>query len=144
MPQIGTATCDITHELGTVIQGATVGGTAKFVRDPLEANALYLGNDTTAMLLVSCDLGGLEPSVNQAAREAMAEACGMPARSILIGATHTGGPSIIPTNYHKAVDEAYLGRLVAWLADLAQRAVASAVPGVLRYGQGLLRRHQPY
>ena len=139
MPQIGMATCDITNELGTVIQGATVGGAARFVRDPLEANALYLGDDTTAVVLVSCDLGGLEPPVNHAARVAMAEACGIPARSILIGATHTGGPSVIPTNYRKAVDEAYLARLVAWLADTAKRAVASAAPGVLRYGQGRAR-----
>jgi len=139
MLQIGAATCDITNELGTDIQGATVGGKARYIRDPLEANALYVGDDTTVILLLSCDLGGLEPPVNHAAREAVAEACGIPSRSVLIGATHTGGPSVIPTNYRKAVDDAYLARLVGWLADAARRAVASAAPGVLRYGQGSAR-----
>jgi len=114
MIQCGAATCNITNELGTIIQGATVGGVAKSVRDPLEANALYLSQDDTSMLLVSCDLGGLEPRWTIAAREAMAAACGVPARNILIGCTHTGGPSIIPTNYQKAVDEQYLTRLVEW------------------------------
>jgi len=136
----GAATCDITNELGTLIQGATVGGVANSVRDPLEANAIYLSQNSSAgetvILLVSCDFGGLEPRWTVAARQSMSEASGVPARSILIGSTHTGGPSIIPTNYQKPVDEAYLTRLVAWLADLAKQAVANAVDGAIRYGQG--------
>jgi len=135
----GAATCDITNELGTVIQGATVGGVAQFVRDPLEANALYVAQDTTSLLLVSCDFGGLEPRWTVAAREAMAAACGVPARSILIGSTHTGGPSIIPSNYRKAIDETYLTRVVEWLTDLARRAVEASTSAVVRYGQGQAR-----
>ena len=139
MIRCGAAACDITNELGTVIQGATVGGVARSIRDPLQANALYLSREATSLLLVSCDLGGLEPRWTVPAREAMAEACGVPARSILIGSTHTGGPSIIPSNYRKAIDERYLGRLIDWLRDLAREAVESAQSAVMRYGQGTAR-----
>lgn len=136
----GAASCEITNDLGTLIQGATVGGVAQSVRDPLEANALYLrdesGGEATSLLLVSCDLGGLEPHVVADARARMAEACGLSPRSILVGATHTGGPSVIPTNYQKPVDEGYLDRLCDWLASLAQRAVAAARPARLAWGQG--------
>ena len=139
MIKAGAATCDITNELGTAIQGATVGGVAKSVRDPLQANALYLSNDTTSVLWVSCDFGGLEPRWTLAARNAMAQASGLPQRTILIGSTHTGGPSIIPTNYLKSIDENYLNKLIGWLADVARRAVEGAVPAVVRYGQGKAR-----
>lgn len=142
MPGIlaGAATRDITPEIGATIQGATVGGVAEFIRDPLEANALYLcPNERGGVLLVSCDFGGLEPRWNQAARTAISEVCGVPERSILIGSTHTGGPSIIPTNYRKAVDEPYLKGLVTGLAELAHRAVANASPALIRYGQGRAR-----
>lgn len=137
--QAGAATCDITNELGSDIQGATVGGVAQSIRDPLEANALYLSQGATSVLLVSCDFGGLEPRWTMAARNAMAETIDLPARNILIGATHTGGPSIIPTNYLKAVDEAYLARLIEWLTDLARRAVKASAPALVRYGQGRAR-----
>jgi hypothetical protein len=139
MIETGAATCDITNELGTTIQGATVGGVAKSVRDPLEANALYLSQDGTSVLLVSCDIGGLEPQWTIAAREAIALACNMPVRSVIIGCTHSGGPSVIPTNYLKAIDEAYLSRLVEWLPDLARRAINASAPAQVRYGQTTAR-----
>lgn len=135
----GAATCDITNKLGTDIQGATCGGKAEYVRDPLEANALFLKTDETAILFVSCDFGGLEPHVTRTARASMAAAAGIPERNILIGATHTGGPSIIPTNYHKPMDTNYLDRLIVWLTDLAVRSVGSAMEARIRYGQGLAR-----
>ena len=88
-----------------------VGGIAKYVRDELEANALYISNEKDAVLLISCDLGGLEPDFTIPAREAIAYATGLGARQIIIGATHTGGPSVIPTNYLKKVDFEYLDLL---------------------------------
>lgn len=140
MLMAGAASCDITNELGTQIQGASVGGVAQSVRDPLEANALYLQCDDagvkTSVLLISCDFGGLEPRPTATARKRISQTCGIVERDILIGATHTGGPSIIPTNYHKQVDQAYLDRLNQWLADVSQKAINNAQPAQLAWGQG--------
>lgn len=134
----GAASCDITHDLNTNIQGATVNNVAKSIRDPLTANALYLKSDAaTELLLISCDLACIETSDIQAIRQNIAQNAGLPERSILIGATHThNGPVLIPTNYHKPVDIAYVQRLTQWLAQLAQAAVTNAKPAELAWGQG--------
>ena len=137
MLKAGAASTIITNELGTVIQGATVGGTAKFVRDELEANALYLSDGASqAVLFVSCDLGGIEPDANLAMRESIAENADIDARHVIIGATHTGGPSVIPSNYRKPVDHKYLDVLRGKLASLAQEAVGKAKGARLGWGRG--------
>ena len=139
MIEAGAASAVINNELGTLIQGATVGGRAEFIRDDLEANALFLRREDQAALLVSCDLGGLEPEVTASARKRMAEAAGVPEDAVIVAATHTGGPSVIPTNYLKPVDTDYLGRLQGWLADVAREAVASARPARVAWGVGEAR-----
>ncbi|MCK5801994.1 MAG: hypothetical protein KAI66_04140 [Lentisphaeria bacterium] len=137
MLRAGAASIVITNELGTVIQGATVGGTAKFIRDELEANALYLNDGAEqAVLFVSCDLGGIEPDANLSMRESIAESVGVDARQVIIGATHTGGPSVIPSNYLKPVDHKYLKVLQDKLVSLAQEAVGKAQDAQLGWARG--------
>src|SRR5690606_3716458 len=92
--RIGTASRIINPEIGSWVQGAGVPKKAEKIRDNLEANGVYLSNGGVELLLVSCDLVGLEPEFNVRLREAMAVASGMPVRNILISSTHThGGPS---------------------------------------------------
>ena len=135
----GAGHCVITNELGTDIQGATVGGVAEHIRDELEANALYFEDGDSSVLLVSCDFGGLEPEPTARARQAIAEATGVPEASVIIGATHTGGPSVIPSNYLKPIDTAYLDRLHGWLVALARETIESAVPATVAAGLGKAR-----
>lgn len=136
MLTVGSARTDITNRVGTVIQGATVGGIAKYIRDALEASAMYLASDNEAVLLISCDLGGLEPDMTNATTAAISARTGIDARRVIIGATHTGGPSVIPTNYVKSVDKDYLKELQVKLVDLADRAMKQAVPAELAIGRG--------
>ena len=136
MIKVGSGSTVITNELGTDIQGATVGGKAKYVRDELEAGALCLVDGGAEVMFVSCDLGGLEPDFTAGAREAMAAASGLDPRSIIIGATHTGGPSVIPSNYLKPVDTAYLDRLKDKLTGLAARTMESLTPSRVGVGKG--------
>jgi len=136
MITVGSSSTLITNELGTDIQGATVGGKAKYVRDELEANAVCLVDGAAEVMFVSCDLGGLEPDFTAGAREAMAAASGLDPRSIIIGATHTGGPSVIPSNYVKPVDTAYLDRLKHKLTDLAAKTMESLTPSRIGVAKG--------
>lgn len=136
MLHAGSSYRTITNELGTDIQGATVGGKAEYVRDELEANALCLKNENSCFLLVSCDLGGLEPDFTEAAKLAIFQETDIDPGNIIIGATHTGGPSVIPTNYLKPVDLDYLRRLKAWLVDLAKEVSASLTECQLAWGKG--------
>lgn len=140
MIRAGAATRVINNELGTTIQGASVDNVAQRQRDDLEANALYLARGETSVLLVSCDLVGLARPWIDETRASMAAAAGLPTDAVWVGCTHThSGPSLLPTNYLKGIDEAYRGRLRDWLTALAAAAVEAAVPARLGWGQGAAR-----
>ena len=137
MLQIGHAYLTINNDLGRAVQGASVANVAESIHDDLEANALYLRDGDTAVLLISCDLAVLDSAFTRRACEAMSARCGIGARDILIGCTHThNGPVVLWTNRDKPVDEAYLDRLEGRLCELAERAVQSARPGRVGFGGG--------
>lgn len=135
--QIGAASKVINNDIGGWVQGAGVPRKATVQRDDLEANGLYLSDGKTQLLLVSCDLVGLNSAHMAGIREAMGDASGIPSRNILVTCTHThGGPSLLKTNYLMPIDHAYLNRLQDWLVDLAKEAVQSARPGKIGWGKG--------
>lgn len=145
----GAAYCDITHELGSHVQGATTFKMAESIQDPLQANALYLksqnqhdkdqhdNSQSTELLLISCDLSALQTHSFEKVRDMIATATHLPGSAILIGATHThSAPVVIPSNPIVPVDTAYLDRLCQQLVELSQKAIASAQPAQLAWGQG--------
>ncbi|MEX2568184.1 MAG: hypothetical protein WD431_19705 [Cyclobacteriaceae bacterium] len=135
--KIGAATKIITPELGSWVQGAGVPRKASAIRDDLEANGIYFSKGELQLLLVSCDVAGIEPDLAVQLREAMAVASGIPPRNILISATHThGGPSLLKTNYLMPLDTAYKDKLVPWMVELAREAVDSAQPGKIGWAEG--------
>ena len=135
--QVGAASRVINNRLGNWVQGAGVPRKATKQRDDLEANGLYLSDGKTELLLVSCDLVGLNSAHVAAMREAMSRATAIPARNILITCTHThGGPSLLKTNYLMPIDLPYVNRLQDWLVELAKEAVQSAQPGQIGWGKG--------
>ncbi len=137
MMQAGAASVVINNELGTAIQGASVNQVVKSIRDDLEANALCLADGELQVLLVSCDLAGLEADFVQPAKTAIAAATGVPADNVVIAGTHThAGPSVIPTNYRKGIDEPYHERLGDWLLDVSKRAVDALAPAELAVASG--------
>lgn len=137
MLTIGAASCVINNELGSIIQGAGVNKTLRAVHDDLEANAIYISSDDKSILLVSCDLAGIETDVVEACRQSMSAACGVADRDILIAGTHIhSGPSLIRTSYIKPLDQVYIAKLRQWLTDLAVATVESARPGRIGWGQG--------
>jgi hypothetical protein len=137
MIRIGSASTLITPRLGGRIQAATHGKRALTIRDELEANALYLGDGTTSLLLVSCDLAAIPSELVAELRLAMAGNSGLSPRDILIGCTHThAGPVMLPTNRSSPVDTEYAEILRVGLAELAGVAVGTARPGRLAWGRG--------
>ncbi|MCF6310869.1 MAG: hypothetical protein L3J39_00305 [Verrucomicrobiales bacterium] len=135
--QIGAVSKIINPKIGDWVQSASVKKRATAIHGNLEANGLYLSDGKMQVLLVSCDLGGLEPPRVKAMREAMGLAAGIPPRNIIISATHTRGPVVLRSNYLMPVDTAYLDKLQGWLVELAQEAVQSASPGKIGWGKGV-------
>jgi len=135
--QAGASRTLINAAIGDWVQGAGVPRRATAIHDDLEANALYLSDGQTQLLIISCDLAGLDPAFVRRTREAIGRATGIPPRQVLISCTHThGGPSVLKTNYLMPVDDDYLKRLETWLVDLARKAVKSAHPAKLGWGKG--------
>lgn len=138
--EIGTATRVINPEIGGWVQGAGVPKQATEIRDNLEANAIYLTNGDTKILLVSCDLVGLESDYATRLRESMGVAAGILPRNVMISCTHThGGPSLVKTNYLMPLDTAYMEKLLVWMVELAKEAVQSARPGKVGWAKDKLQ-----
>ena len=134
----GTARQIINNELGTHIQAAGHLKTVKYIRDDLEANALWLESGGRGILFITCDIVGMELDYVQQVLPDIAEAAGVPKESILIGCSHThSGPSVFgPSHPDKPLDHAYLDRLREWLCEIARGAVSSAEPVQVAWGQG--------
>ena len=140
MIRAGASSTKINGELGRPIQGASVDNTADTVRDDLEANALAITTEGTSILLVSCDLAGILPDRTELATTAMAEAIGFDRRDIIIATTHThSGPSVIPTNPAKPLDEEYLAKLTDRLVRLAKDAAQRLRPARVGWGSGRVK-----
>jgi len=138
--QVGAASVAITNQLGRPIQGASVDNAAESVRDECEANALLLDDGAEAVLLISCDLVGLERRALDPVREDMAQAAGVAADAVIAAGTHMhSGPSLLRTNRTKPVDEEYVARLQGRLVQVAGQARAALRPARLAWGVGEAR-----
>lgn len=126
----GSAFCTLNPEIGVDIAGQFHRRFCEFIRDNLEANALYLADDNLQILLVSLDLAGLfEAAWMSATRAAVAAATGVPERHIIITSTHThDGPDTLGLLPDSLKDEPYLQRLTGWLVNVCAAAVQNARP----------------
>ncbi len=133
----GAATQIINNELGTYIQGAHSFYKVQYIRDDLEANALWLESDGNGILFIGVDLGMLELDYVQRILPDIAEAAGVPANCILIGCSHThSAPCVVETHPDKPIDRAYHERLREWLCQVAKDAVSSAEQVTVAWGEG--------
>jgi hypothetical protein len=104
----GFAERDITPDIGMEQPGNYMKAFHRVIHDPCKVRAAVFDDGQSKIALVGIDaLIIRRPSV-QIARQAIAEKCAIPPRSILIGATHTheGGPTgmVLPGEYDQASD----------------------------------------
>ena len=86
----GSAFCTINCELGDDLAGQLHRRLCEGIRDDLEANVLYLADDSLQLLLVSLDLAGLfAADYLQALRQGVAAATGVAERNVIVTSTHT-------------------------------------------------------
>ncbi|MDP6361315.1 MAG: hypothetical protein QF473_39755 [Planctomycetota bacterium] len=137
MLKFGAGHLEINNEVGRFVQAAGHEKRAVAIRDDLEANALFLTDDATNLLLISCDLAALEDEFVKPCCEYIAEQSGIDRSDIIIACSHThGGPCLLPTNRRTPVDEEYLQRLRVRLTELSCSAVQSAAPCSIAIGRG--------
>lgn len=135
--QAGASSIIITPPVGSWQQGAGVTKKGERILDDLEANALYLNDGITPLLLLSCDLVGLDLATVTPIRQAIAAETPVPERQVIITCTHNhSGPSLVKTNFYMPVDDAYIASLGPKLVQISKAAVASAKPAKLGWGKG--------
>jgi neutral ceramidase len=129
----GAATSNITPALGSPIVGGFVPFPATHVHDELHARCLVLDDGTTKLVLVVCDLLGIDRLVSDEARFFLQQDLGIAKENLLICATHT----------HSAASA--LGkdaRIVSDTMDEYQRFVARRIVDGVKRAHNLLRPAQ--
>ncbi len=126
MIQAGFARVDVTPPLGTPISGYFNARYAKDVRDPIEVNAIAIGNGTDTLLILACDVVAITQQHADELRAQISVRTGVPADHVMISALHQhtaiclGGREI----FWPVKDELYLRHFYRKLADAAQMAVS--------------------
>lgn len=85
----GAATSNLTPPLGSPIIGGFVPFPATHVHDELHARCLVLDDGNTKLVLVVCDLLGIDRSVSDEARALIQQDLKIPMENVLICGTHT-------------------------------------------------------
>ncbi|MES2461030.1 MAG: neutral/alkaline non-lysosomal ceramidase N-terminal domain-containing protein, partial [Armatimonadota bacterium] len=118
---LGVATEDITPPVGIRLSGyagrpfANIG-----VLEPLRANALYVSDSKSAVVVIALDIIGLSPRDDAALRREIAQKLGISAKAVLVTCSHThSGPA---TQLIRATGN----KETAWTKEVLARAVRAA------------------
>ncbi|MCP5119946.1 MAG: hypothetical protein GY953_54810, partial [bacterium] len=120
--QTGAAAVRITPPEGAAMSGYYYNRSAEGVHDDLFAKALVFEKDGSKAAIVSCDLSSAPRNIVEEARRLIADATGIPAKRVMIGATHTHtGPVIISGKARYSSLEGEMLRITKqYSADLPQ------------------------
>ncbi len=136
--RIGFGRADITPPLGTLLSGQPEAVRARGVASRLYARAMRLDDGHTCVLLGSCDVLVIPNGLHARIARLAAQATGVPARQIILGATHThSGPSTAPI-FGKAANDAYTGRFEQQVLAALTQAHATRVAASLRVASGTI------
>jgi len=150
--KIGFAKTDITPRVGVELCGfgPFLNRHSIAVRDRLWARAMAIGNgkETETLILVSCDLVGLDGSTVTRIRELVGSATGIAPDRIMVHWIHThSGPNTCTLIGWGDMDFPYMELLPGRIADACCRAVKGMVEGALSHaavpceGMGLNREY---
>lgn len=132
----GIATIDITPPVGVRLWGYEP-RESTFVEHPLRAEALAVSDGDSGWILLTIDVGAVNPHVTKRVRAAVAEATGLPPQAILLAATHThSGPHVTDAFWaeHNELEGRYFRDLCEKLAKVAIAAWNDRQPGELVVG----------
>lgn len=146
---VGVARVDITPPVGFRMQGLMRrSGPSVGVESPMHATALVLGDEETKVVVVDCDLIGLDLPLANTIRQTVGERVQTHAHNVIVGCTHThNGPCTSRGNlggpHHaaprpgeiEALDK-YIDDLVVRLGQLAVDADSKRRPARVATGRG--------
>lgn len=140
----GAAKSDITPELGAMIVGSTNSVPARHVHDRLHARAMVLGDGTTRLAFVVCDLIGVPSEITDEAKSLILKSSGVPPSHVVIMGTHThsAGSPYSPglTTPDRSIPPVKPGPYQLFaarrIADAVQCAINNLEPARIGWGSG--------
>lgn len=134
--QAGTATVNITPDLGCHLVGYFADRIADHIHDELHVKAIVLADGETTLGLVTCDIIDLPVATVNAAKALIQERTGIGPENVLISATHTHtAPSAVGALGTPDMPE-YAAWLVPRIADAVVMARRNLVPAEVAYAAG--------
>jgi HEAT repeat protein len=134
----------MTPDIGSPIVGGHLPVPSTHVHDDLHVRCLVLDDGKTRLALITCDVVGIHRNVCDAAKQQIEEQVGIPARNILISATHTHSAASVQGSdrLNTAADlDGYQKFVVRRIADAARRAVNNLRPAEIGYGTAQAPEH---
>ena len=124
----GVAVVDITPEVDAELAGGAF-GPARGVLHPLKAKAVMLEQGAERVLIVSCDLLGLDEPLAKRIRRQIARAADVAFDAVLLACTHThGGPATVTLRSWGAPEGGYCEQLCERIVRAATEAAKDAAP----------------
>ncbi len=125
----GAAMVDITPtHFPAIVSGSFLQRTANKVQDPLHARSLVLDDGANRIAIVIVDNLMMPRSVVDDAKQRAEKATGIPTSRMLVSATHTHAAPSVGGALGTGVDENYVTRLPAWIAEAVEAAVGNLAP----------------
>lgn len=134
--QVGMAKADITPELGCLLYGyPSIRHSAK-VLDRLSVGVVCIKQDEKELMIISSEVCGITPQLNDRIRECIEEETGVKKENILYAAIHThSGPVTRTSKGWGVADEDYLDRvLTPGSIRAAKEAISKLQPAVMGIG----------
>ncbi len=136
--KIGFAKVDITPRVGVELCGfgpfmlrRSIG-----IRDRLWARAMAVEQGGRTLVVISCDLIGVQAATTERVRAILAARAGLPADAVMVHCTHThSGPNAGGYIGWGAPDEPYLETLPRRIADAALAALGNLEPAELSHAE---------
>src|SRR5206468_10143809 len=107
---------------------------ATSAHDPLHARCLVLDDGTTKLALVVVDSCMIPRAIHDAAKALAEKKTGIPARNMLISATHTHSAPTVAGVFQSDPDEKYVALLPQGIAEGIEKAHANLAPAKVGWG----------
>jgi len=140
----GAACSNITPQIGGEVIGGFVPFPATHIHDELQARCLVLDDGDTRLVLVVCDLLGIDRVVSDMARQLIKERQGIPPEHVLISATHTHSACSALGRDSRELDQRpddYQQFVARRIADGVARAANLLRPAEIAFGAAAAPEH---
>ena len=130
----GSATSNVTPELGSSINGGFQDGKAMFIHDELHARCLALDDGQTKLVLVTVDSCVIGRGIFDDAKRMVNEATGLPLESMMMSATHSHSCGTLQAVGQSEPNPMYQRFVARRISDGVRRALNNLAPARIGHG----------